>query len=180
MFTNKEILVKNYLERRFIPYIDDLFKRSNPTMYAAFNGNFCRQAAIFGVILLEELLPEYIWYAWEGEFDDIFENRKVNYEHAWIFGQNKQDKSKLLIDLSRNYRERLFIKVGENKYPKEHPEYKNMKEKNRKQISIEESMKEYEFYTSLSTEKVLKKIKKATNFVEVKNKLESIVYHEQL
>ena len=172
MLNEKEKLVKDFMQRRFTPYIDDLFRRRNPDVYAMYQGNFCRQAAVFGSKILEELLPEYTWSAWEANFDDIVNSRKRNYEHAWIYGKHKHSNKGLLVDLSRNYRERLFIAVESNQYPKDHPEYKYMAERHRTEIDINEKMTELEFYTTLPSERLLLKIKKAT-------KIDSFI-HKQL
>ena len=164
---DREVKVKNYMERRVIPYLDDLFKRSNPQMYEMYQGNFCRQAAIYGNLLLQELLPEYQWSSWEALFHDKLYGQETRYEHAWIFGQHKEKDRNLLIDLTRNYRERLFIYTEENRYPKDHPEYQYMEEQSRSEINIEEQIEEQEFYTSLRAKRVIEKIKRATKFDSV-------------
>lgn len=171
MINAREILVKTYLENLFIPYLDNLFKTSNPSKYNLYQGNFCRQASIYGTLLLEDLLPEYQWESWEAEFTDIVQGKPVRYEHAWIYGKNKREKRYLLIDLTRNFQERLFIEVPKNRYPKNHLEYKHMVEIKKKLIPIANRMGEYEFYTGLQAKVILDRFKEIAHFYQFVNEL---------
>jgi hypothetical protein len=172
--TEREKYVKNFMEREFVPKLHDLLKTANPFQYEKWGGNACRQTAIFGVKFLEKLLPTYLWEAWDGDFNDVVNGRKVQYNHAWIYGIDKSNNRKLLVDLSRLYHERLFLFVEDNKYPKDHPSYLYMNELKREKMDIKECMKDLEFYTSERSTKVLEDLKVKTNFEIFKKALKKI------
>jgi hypothetical protein len=169
--TNREILTKNFMVNNFIPTLHSTLEESNPFQYQKWGGNACRQTAIFGVKFLEKLLPTYKWEAWDGIFDDIVRGKKVNYNHAWIYGEEQSTGKKLLVDLSRNLHERLFLFVEENDYPRDYPTYKNMIEINRQKIDIKDCMNDLEYYTSLRSQKLLQILKEKTNFEQFRKEL---------
>ena len=144
-----ETLVKNFMFEKFIPALHKLLREASPGKYAMWNGNTCRQSAVFGTKFLETFLPNYKWTAWDGNFSDMKHGQQVKYNHAWINGINKEERKGLLVDLSRIDRERLFIPVLENKYPKDHPEYKDMRIINKERMDLEQCMSETEYYTNL-------------------------------
>ncbi|MCP8973128.1 hypothetical protein NMK43_08470 [Bacillus licheniformis] len=143
----KERMTKNLMENLFVPVLHNILQRANPQAYKQWGGNACRQTAIFGAVILRELLPEYTWTVWDGYFSDIVNGQKVKYDHAWIHGVNKKEHKGLLVDLSRIHHERLFLLVKKNKYPKKHPSYENMRLISKEKINIEESLNELEYYT---------------------------------
>ncbi|MCZ4246874.1 hypothetical protein BXO87_01865 [Bacillus sp. GZB] len=143
----KELEIKNLMENVFVPTLHGILQKANPRAYRQWGGNACRQTAIFGAAILRHLLPEYKWTVWDGDFSDIVKGRKVEYNHAWIHGVNKKERKGLLVDLSRLYHERLFLPVTQNKYPKKHPSYENMRLIRKKQMDIEECLNEIEYYT---------------------------------
>jgi hypothetical protein len=151
--TNEEQRVKVVMEGMFIPALHDVLKKANPAEYAKWQGNACRQTAVFGTWYLRHVLPTYTWTAWDGIFKDIVRNERVTYNHAWIFGKDSRN-NRLLVDLSRQHHERLFIPTMGNRYPREHPEYTNMDIVNRVRIDMEASMLEVEYYTNLPSLKV--------------------------
>lgn len=149
MLNDKEIMAKEYMFEVFIPSIHELIKSRNSEEYEKWGGNCCRQSAIFGAVVLSEILPEYTWTVWDGVMDDVIRGKEVNYNHAWIFG--KCDGKRLLVDLSRQYQERLFIEVKVNGYPKDHPEYANMVITSREQLDWKKAFDDdLEYYTQLS------------------------------
>lgn len=173
--TVREVAVKEYMEKIFVPALHSLLKQGNPMAYQQWGGNACRQTAIFGVKFLEKLLPSYKWEAWDGNFNDIVRGKNVHYNHAWIFGVEESTGKKLLVDLSRIHHERLFLFVEENKYPNEHPSYKNMIEMNRSKMDIKDCMNDLEFYTSQRSTKLLQELKKVTQFEVFKKELKKQV-----
>lgn len=150
--TQNEMKVRNFMFNKFIPALHNLVRTADPIKYRTWNGNTCRQSAVFGSIYLRKLLPEYKWTAWDGDFSDIYQGQRVKYNHAWIHGVDKKNNKGLLVDLSRVDRERLFIPVKSNKYPKDHPEYKNMKLIHKQEMNIDE------FYTMLKGEDFIKRL----------------------
>jgi hypothetical protein len=111
------------------------------------------------------MLPDFEWYAWEADFDDILDGKPQRYQHAWIYGKSKA--KKYLIDLARSHKETLFIEVQGNRYPKDHPDYIHMKELSRSRINWEELLRETdsEWYTGRPSIDVVKDIIK-----EIQNK----------
>lgn len=174
MLNERELIAKEYMFEVFTPSIHELIKSKNEKEYEKWGGNCCRQSAIFGAVVLNEILPEYAWTVWDGNMDDIVGGKPVNYNHAWILG--KHEGRRLLVDLSRQYRERLFIEVKVNGYPKDHPEYVNMVIKSREQLDWKKAFdEEIEFYTQLSGEEFYKaliqtSIPYATKLVESKRR----------
>lgn len=156
--TQRETIAKDFMFNSFIPALHDLVSEYNPHKYQEWNGNTCRQTAVFGTYFLNKLLPEYEWTAWDGDFSDIYRGHRVKYNHSWIHGLNKEDGRGLLVDLSRVDRERLFLPVKENKYPKNHLEYQNMKLIKKEKMDIEERMQEYEYYTSLQGDDFIREL----------------------
>ncbi|KZR57526.1 hypothetical protein [Pseudobacillus badius] len=144
--TAKEKQVKAIMEGAFIPSLHHVLSTSSPDKYTRWGGNACRQTAIFGTKILQQLLPEYKWTAWDGYFSDRINGQFVKYNHAWIYGYNGSDRG-LLVDLSRNHHERLFVPVKANKYPKDHPSYKQMRLIRKEQMNIEEGLNTVEYYT---------------------------------
>jgi hypothetical protein len=160
MLQPKEQFAKVYMEEKFVPALHKLLSEANPSEYKKWGGNACRQTAIFGTILLQTLLPEYDWSAWDGIFDDIVYDKPVRYNHAWILGKHKEGGQRLLVDLSRLHHERLFMFVDANRYPKDHPSYEHMKEVSREKINVIESLKDIEYYTKLHAPEFLVKLNK--------------------
>ncbi|WP_144472966.1 hypothetical protein [Bacillus pumilus] len=158
--TNKEILTKTIMENIFVPIIHKIFEEASPLEYRMWRSNACRQTAIFGKKILEELLPEYDWTAWDGNFSDIIDGKRVKYNHAWIHGINKEKSKGLLVDLSRNHHERLFIPVEKNSYPKKHESYKHMRVISKERLDVETLLCEEEYYTKMKGRDLLEKIKK--------------------
>lgn len=159
-----ELNVKHIMEGYFIPSLHNILEKANPTEYARWGGNACRQTAVLGTQLLRQMLPQYEWVAWDGYFSDIVNGQRVKYNHAWIYGVNKEEGKGLLVDLSRNHHERLFLEVRANKYPKNHPSYKHMKLISKDRLDVSELMQEKEFYTGLGGYTLLQKI--VTDMVE--------------
>ena len=169
--TDREILVRNFMVNNFIPALHSILEEANPFQYQKWGGNACRQTAIFGVKFLEKLLPSYKWEAWDGNFDDIVHGRAVKYNHAWIYGEEKSTGKKLLIDLSRNLHERLFLFVDVNDYPRDYPTYKHMIEINREQLDVKDCMNDLEYYTNSRSQKVLLMLQQKTNFEAFRKEL---------
>lgn len=131
---NKDMIkTKDYMEQVFVPSLHKMISDINPVKYRMWNKNLCRQTAVFGAYILSGLHKDIDWQVWDGVFEDIHLGEKVRYNHAWIFGKDKSG-TRYLIDLSRNTKERLFIEVQSNGYPKDHPEYKDMKEITRERL----------------------------------------------
>lgn len=156
---SQEQAAKEYIEYKFVPVLHEFLKSRNPKEYRRWGGNACKQTAIFGSLFLNELLPNYKWSVWEGLFKDIVKGREVTYNHAWIYGVDRQAGRRLLVDASRNHHERLFIVVGGNKYPKDHPSYLYMEEIERHKLDIQEALKDKEYYTFLDTLDFLSQIR---------------------
>jgi hypothetical protein len=172
--TEREKHVKFFMEHAFVPALHDLLKNANPLEYQKWGGNACRQTAIFGVKFLEKLLPTYKWEAWDGIFDDEVKGRKVQYNHAWIFGTDNNTGKKLLVDLSRIFHERLFLFVEKNEYPKDHPSYIHMSEVKREELDVKDCMKDLEYYTSERSVKLLQTLKDVTKFEKFRKDLKKL------
>lgn len=149
MLNQKEQEAKDYMFNMFIPTLHEMVKEYAPDKYEFWNGNLCRQTAFAGTVFLREVLPEYDWQAWEGDFEDIVDGKNCRYEHAWIFGKHKETGKRLFLDLSHNYKERLFIETKVNAYPKDSEEHKDMKCLSRKRLDIDVMLALEEYNTNL-------------------------------
>lgn len=156
--TITELSAKNYMEQKFLPALHKLVSEANPSEYKKWGGNACRQTAIFGYLYMQQLLPNYQWSAWDGIFDDVVYDKPVKYNHAWLYGVDKESGRRLLVDMARLHHERLFIKVTGNRYPKDHPSYLNMVEVSREKIDVAENLATIEYYTGLDSETFLQKL----------------------
>lgn len=158
MLTKKEEELKQYLFNVFVPTLHEMIKDYDIEKYNKWNGNLCRQTAFAGTVFLNGAMPEYEWQAWEGTFDDVYQGKPCRYEHAWIFGKNKDNGKRLFLDLSNNVKERLFIETKVNGYPKDSDEHKDMKCISRTRLDIEEMMKQKEYNTSLTGPEFMKEL----------------------
>jgi hypothetical protein len=156
--TNQELIVKYYMEEKFLPALHKLVSTANPAMYKKWGGNACRQTALFGKLFLDKLLPQYSWAVWDGIFEEDVKGKLKRYNHAWVYGVDKDSGKRLLVDLARQYKERLFIEVTANRYPKDHPEYVNMKELSREKADVADWLNSPEFYTSLNCDDFIAKL----------------------
>ena len=163
LLQSNEMKAKTFMETKVVPVLHDIISKANPIAYQIWGKNACRQVAIIGSVFLEELLPDYKWEVWDGDFSDIIHGQPVEYNHAWLYGINKKDNRNLLVDMSRNFHERLFIIVTENEYPSAHPEYKHMKLIRKKKLNVKQQLKEKEYYTGLKGKKLYAAIKNQLN-----------------
>lgn len=158
MLSTQEQNVKTFMETVFIPALHKLLSDANPVAYKEWGGNACRQTAVYGYLLLTEMLPEYKWTAWDGVFTDVVYGKPVQYNHAWLHGVNKVNGKRLLVDMSRLHHERLFIEVNSNKYPNTHPSYENMVEVSREKLDIQDCLQSPEYYTGLYFREFMEKL----------------------
>lgn len=159
MLSKEEERAKLFMYNSFIGALQEILQeKGNKEKYEKWQGNCCRQTAIYGACILEQLLPQYDWKVWQGEMTDVVYGKEVEYDHAWIFGRNRD--KRLLVDLSRDYRERVFEEVKTNSYPKTEA-WKDMKILKREQLDWKKLLKEErEFYTGMTGEEIMKEISK--------------------
>jgi hypothetical protein len=162
--TTKEQEIKKIMEEVFVPVLHDILSKANPKEYEKWQGNACRQTALFSAKLLQEFLPEYQWSVWDGNFNDLILGQQRHFDHAWVYGVNRSEGRRLLVDLARVHQERLFVITGGNHYPKDHPEYVHLTELSRRKINIDEMMGIEEHYTQMNSNDLLKLIQ--TKMVE--------------
>jgi hypothetical protein len=165
--------IKIFMETMFVPAMKELFKEHSPEKYEEYQGNCCRQVAVFGCHLLSNLLPDIEWNAWQGEYKDKLFGKDVTYVHAWIYG--KGDK-RFLIDMARSHKENLFIETQGNRYPKDHPDYKDMIENWREKLDWRSMFKETEYLTGLPSYKVMGLIADKVLKMEVQKRMQYLIY----
>lgn len=144
---SKILEVKKQMFEEFLPVLNKILQDANPSLYQKWQGNCCRQTAIFGCYILAHLLPHYEWETWVGEFNDVIYSKPQQYDHAWIFGKNPSNGMDLFVDLARIHKERIFQEVIGNQYPK-NPDYEDMVELSRSKINWMQSiLQDKEYYT---------------------------------
>lgn len=157
----EEEIARDFIFNEFVPALHDVFRTANPDAYYAWGQNCCRQAAVFGTVYLKELLPNYKWYAYDGEFKDLINGKEVYYNHAWIFGVDREKHRRLFVDPSRKIQEQLFFVTDENKYPIDHPDYKYTVIVKSYKMNLKARLKDLEYFTKLGARKVLKLVDEA-------------------
>ena len=115
--TDRERAVRDEMINIFNPVLKFILSSSNPEEFARYGYNSCRQTAIFATAILTELLPEYTFRLYEGQFAELYEGRLITYKHAFTIGQYKD--RMLLIDISRVSKRLLFCPVTDTLYPTE-------------------------------------------------------------
>lgn len=131
----------------FYDTLAEILSKGTQNDFKLWGGNCCRQSAIISAEILSQTLPYFKWTTWEAEFNDVINGKEYTYEHAWTYGTYGD--TMILVDLSRVHQERLFISVDANKYPKDHPFYKDMKEVSRKQLHWRKMIYDEEYFTGV-------------------------------
>lgn len=179
MLTSREFFVKSYLEEEVVPFLDTLFNNSDPLKYQIYQGNACRQYAVYASALLDELLPNFIWEVWEGRMSHGDKEQSRQYEHFWIYGKESNGNRKLLIDLSRHPDNRLFTEVPKNRFPENHSFYQHLNVLWRRQLPAAERLAGKEFYTGLEQLALLEDIKTQCDFYDFLSELENFTLIKQ-
>jgi len=164
-------LVKKQMYECFIPLLHQILRYTNPELYDKWQGNCCRQTAIFGAFILNKLLPDYEWEVWDGEFDDIVYGVSRHYNHAWIYGRPSPYRGGrgLFVDLSRQHHERLFEQTDKNEYPADNSSYMYMKETSREQLPWKDLIDDpdvREYYTNMPNGLVARVLWERMNYYE--------------
>ena len=149
-----------YMINIFLPHIKTKFYQDNPHEYINWGGNCCRQAAILGCQMLNKLMPDYEWTAWEGRFMDVEEGNITEYVHAWSFGKAKdkktpENKRRIFMDISSTSKKQIFEYVESNKHPKTECR-KDMLEMHRERIDWASSLEDCEYYTGMKALDLIK------------------------
>lgn len=164
MLTDREVYVKHFIEMEFLPYLTNLIKEGNLPAYYFLDGVFPEQATVCGYDLLKELLPEYSWEAWEGQFLNPTVDSSIFYQHTWLYGEQQGDTSGILIDLTPRHHDPLFATVATNDYPETHIAHKQLLRNQRRPVPIDILLTDKEPLTRLSYKRIVEHFKKTTNF----------------
>lgn len=164
MLTDREVYVKHFIEAEFLPYLTNLIKEENLPAYYHMEGVFPEQATVCSYDLLNEMLPDYNWEAWEGQFLNPIVESSVFYQHIWLYGEHQEEGSGMLIDLTPRHHEPLFAVVKSNEYPEHHSAYKQLLSNQRRPVPIDILLKDKEPLTRLSYKRIVQHFKKTRNF----------------
>lgn len=107
--TDKERAVRDEMIYIFNPVLKFILASSKPQEFKRYGYNSCRQTAIFATALMKELLPEYTFRTFEGQFIELIDGRPTPYIHAFTIATHG-DRS-LLIDISRVSKRLLFTPI---------------------------------------------------------------------
>lgn len=144
----------------FVPLVKVRLMKGNLIEYRKWQGNCCMQMAVFGCAVLTDMLPGYDWVMWIGEFKDKIEDRKYEYNHAWIYGL--WESKGLLVDMARNHKQNLFIRSNINRFPMI-PGYLDQVVISREQADWRELLLKKEYYTDeygyVIVEQILNRLK---------------------
>ena len=156
--TDRERMARDEMIHIFNPVLKLILAHSNPVEFERYGFNSCRQTAIFGTAILSELLPEYNFKLYEGQFAELYNGQMITYTHAFTIGQY-QDRM-LLIDISRVSKRLLFHQIEDTLYPCE-DEWKNVSLINKEELSLAEMLTSgvVEYFTGKSPMSVLLSIK---------------------
>ncbi len=193
--TEDELIAKDILENDFLPTLEFELKRGKnfSIVMSKYAFNYCRQASIFSLKILQELLPDYHWDVWESIWIcdvkrlDSDKNR-ARFDHAWVYGFNSLLDRHLIIDLTLeelddsisnaqilhdNYSSFRIVKG--NYFPEDMPDYKNIEVISKEQIDIDNMMEIKEIYTNLKGEKLIKQVCRR---MKNKDKLNNLIYNK--
>ena len=156
--TDRERMARDEMIYIFNPVLKLILAHSNPYEFEKYGFNSCRQTAIFGTAILSELLPEYNFRLYEGQFAELYNGQMITYTHAFTIGQYKD--RMLLIDLSRVSKRLLFHQIEDTLYPYE-DEWKNVSLISKEELSLAEMLAPdvAEYFTHKSPMSVLLSIK---------------------
>lgn len=113
--TEKERMARDEMINVFNPVLKLILSSAKPYEFEKYGFNSCRQTAIFATAILTELLPEYTFRLYEGEFVESYKGQPISYTHAFTIAYHG-DRA-LLIDISRVSKRLLFMPIEDTLYP---------------------------------------------------------------
>lgn len=113
-----------FIRDAFIPELRMICRRNNPEIFHLYNGNMCRQAAIYGIYFLKKIMPGWEFELYEADYKQELFGNDFFATHAVIFAKNKKEKR--IIDMSRQTKRDIWAKVSKPEYPKGYEEYDEM------------------------------------------------------
>jgi hypothetical protein len=144
--------IKNFMLTEVGPVIKNYFEEANPALMEMWQGNCCRQTAIVIANMLNDSLEQskFKVFAFEGEFEDFFRGRKVQYNHCWVFVKNIADKEKsLFIDVARTHKPNIVMFKKNWEYPKNMLGYLDQKTLSLEKIDYENEVLMDEYFTGI-------------------------------
>ena len=169
--TEEEKKARHELIYLFNPCLKAIFDKS--PKFQAYAYNSCRQTAIFSSIFLLKVLKDYHIDTYEGNFSDVIQGNKTEYEHAFAIVYN--GKRKLLVDVSRTERQLLFKTTVNIVYPKVNG-YEEIKLLDYKKFDFFSMflMEEPEYITGMRPVEVYQEAEEMYNWLKTKSKSEQI------
>lgn len=150
--------VRDFMINIFNPALKYVLFSKNMTEAKKYGFNTCRQTAVFATVILRNMLPDYNFKAYEGDFEEWVNGKMEPYVHAFSLGEHNG--KVYLVDLSRTSKRLLFTPVFSNLYPNTE-DYKNMVYYDKNEIDMEFAMSDAqkEYLTGLYPSQVLNEVK---------------------
>lgn len=175
--TEEEKKARHELIYLFNPCLKAIFDKS--PKFQAYAYNSCRQTAVFSSVFLLKALKGYHIDTYEGNFSDVIQGQKTEYEHAFAIAYN--DKRKLLIDVSRTERQLLFKTTVNIVYPNIGG-YKNCKLLSYDKFDFYSMflIQEPEYITGLKPAEAYQEAEEMYNWLKAKPKSEQINFAHKI
>lgn len=148
----KKEVIEKYLYLLIHVHLHDVLYEANRYKYASYGFNKCRQGALVSKDVLQKLMPEYDWDICVASCSDAF----GAYEHAFAYGDKKNEEGGLLVDLTRVMYPTVFQEVKEPSY-KDIPGFAGLRITKKEWIGTKWD-KEREYFTHLSSPDFLNKV----------------------
>lgn len=157
--TEKEREVRDEMIYLFNPVLKFILSSAQPEEFKRYGYNSCRQTAIFGTAIMKELLPEYNFRLYEGQFLELVDSVPTPYIHAFTVATH-QDRT-LLIDISRVSKRLLFTSVTSPSLYPQTEDWKNVALIAKKELNLRELLMDAgaEYFTRMPHMAVLFSIK---------------------
>jgi hypothetical protein len=147
------------------PTIKEYYASKSKKLMDEWQGNCCHQTAIVVANIMSTSIDKlgYSTKAFHGNFIDLFQGNQVQYNHCWVYCENKRDKSQsILIDVARNTKQCVVMHRSLNSYDKKLKGYEHQHLVDFTEIDYKGSLKLVEYLTeekgSVAYNAILKRI----------------------
>jgi len=147
------------------PTIKEYYASKAKKLMDEWQGNCCQQTAIMVANIMSSSIDSigYTTKAFHGDFIDLIQGNQVEYNHCWVYCENKYDKEEsILIDLGRTTKQCLVMHRSFNSYDKRIKGYEHQHLIKLQEIDYKGSLNLVEYFTdekgSVAYKAILKQI----------------------
>lgn len=147
------------------PTIKEYYIQKNKRLMDEWQGNCCAQTAVIVANIMNSSIGKlgYTTKAYHGDFVDMFNGNQVEYNHCWVYCENKtMPEQSIFIDVGRTSKENLVMFRKVNTYSKKIPGYEYQYLTKTQEIDYIGSLDEVEYFTSekgkIAYDEIIKRI----------------------